>query len=49
MTKDEKNLIKWKTRLHKLESNGKNNDSPGIVKKLRRKIMRLEQDQVHNE
>ena len=31
-----------KVRLHLLESNGKNVDSPGVVHKLRRKIKRLE-------
>ena len=42
MTKNEKNLIKWKVRLHKLENNGRNDDSPGIINKLRRKIRRAE-------
>lgn len=33
---------RMKIRLHKLESNGKNVDSPGVVNKLRRQIRRKE-------
>lgn len=36
-------LEELKVRLHKLESNGRNDDSEGIVKKLRRKIRRMEE------
>ena len=31
-----------KFRLHKLRNNGKNLDSPGVVKKLERQIRRME-------
>lgn len=40
---NEKNLVKWKVRLHKLQMNGKNDDSPGVVNKLKRKIRRAEE------
>lgn len=35
-------VIGMKVRLHKLQMNGKNDDSPGIVNKLKRKIRRFE-------
>lgn len=44
MTNSDK-IIALKVRLHKLESNGKNVDSPGIVNKLRRQIRKLEDAQ----
>ena len=31
-------LARVEVRLHNLENNGKNFDSPGVVKKLKRKI-----------
>jgi hypothetical protein len=37
MTKEQKLALK-KNRLSRLESNGKNVDSPGVIKKLRRQI-----------
>ena len=37
MTIEQKIVLK-KDRLNKLEQNGKNVDSPGVVKKLRREI-----------
>ena len=48
MNKRESNLIKWKVRLHKLENNGRNVDSPGIVNKLRRKIRKAEENESTN-
>lgn len=41
MTNEEK-ILMLKVRLHKLENNGKNFDSPGVVHKLRRQIRNLE-------
>ena len=41
MTNEGKILI-LKVRLHKLENNGKNFDSPGVVQKLRRQLRNLE-------
>lgn len=31
-------------RLHKLQTNGKNEDSPGVVQKLKRQIRKLESE-----
>ena len=36
-------LIALENRLHKLKSNGKNDDSPGVVKKIERKITKIKQ------
>ena len=41
-TNNEK-LIALENRLHKLKTNGKNDDSPGVIKKIERKIMRIKQ------
>ena len=35
-------VIGMKVRLNKLQTNGKNDDSPGVVNKLKRKIRRFE-------
>lgn len=40
---DNEKLIALENRLHKLKTNGKNDDSPGIVKKLERKIAKIKQ------
>lgn len=37
----DKRLIRAEVRLHYLKNNGKNVDSPGVVRKLERKIRRL--------
>lgn len=37
----DKQLLRAEVRLHYLKNNGKNVDSPGIVRKLERKIRRL--------
>ena len=41
MTNEEK-LFALKTRLHNLQNNNRNEDSPGVIKKLERKIRNLE-------
>lgn len=38
-------LLTLKNRLHKLQSNGKNVDSPGVLRKLERRIKKIEQEQ----
>lgn len=42
MTKDEK-LLLMENRLNRLKRNGKNTDSPGVARKLERKILKLKQ------
>ena len=37
------NLKAMEVRLHKLKNNGKNFDSPGVVKKLERQIRNLKE------
>lgn len=39
---DEGRLLALKVRLHNLENNNRNEDSPGVIKKLKRKIRNLE-------
>ena len=41
---DEEKLLALENRLHKLKNNGKNSDSPGVVRKLERKIRKLKQN-----
>ena len=41
---DEEKLLALENRLHKLKTNGKNSDSPGVVKKLQRKIRNIKQN-----
>lgn len=41
---DEEKLLALENRLHKLKSNGKNNDSPGVAKKIQRKITKIKQN-----
>ena len=36
-------LLAMEIRLHKLKTNGKNDDSPGVVKKLERKIRKIKE------
>ena len=36
-------LLAMKIRLHKLKNNGRNNDSPGVIRKLERRIRQIEQ------
>ena len=40
---EEKKILAMKIRLHKLKNNGRNDDSPGVIRKLERKIRRIEQ------
>lgn len=42
--KNQNNLVALENRLHKLKTNGKNEDSPGVVKKLERKILKIKQN-----
>ncbi len=42
--KNKDNLVALENRLHKLKTNGKNEDSPGVVKKLERKILKIKQN-----
>lgn len=35
-------LLAMKIRLHKLKNNGRNDDSPGVIKKLERQIRQIE-------
>lgn len=37
------NLKAMEVRLHKLKNNGKNFDSPGVIKKLERQIRNLKE------
>ena len=41
---DEEKLLALENRLHKLKSNGKNSDSPGVAKKIQRKITKIKQN-----
>ena len=38
-------VLALENRLHKLKTNGKNDDSPGIIKKLERRIRKLKDEQ----
>jgi hypothetical protein len=40
---DNERLIALENRLHKLKTNGKNSDSPGVMKKIERKIAKIKQ------
>ena len=40
---DNEKLIALENRLHKLKTNGKNDDSPGVMKKIERK-MQIQKD-----
>lgn len=42
--KNQNNLVALENRLHRLKTNGKNEDSPGVVKKLERKILKIKQN-----
>lgn len=44
MTDKEYKILAMENRLHKLKNNGKNADSPGVTKKLQRKIRRLKEN-----
>ena len=44
MTDREYKILAMENRLHKLKTNGRNADSPGVVKKLQRKLRRLKKD-----
>ena len=40
---DNERLIALENRLHKLKTNGKNDDSPGVMRKIERKIAKIKQ------
>ena len=40
--KNTKKLAALKIRLHQLKNNGKNDDSPGVIKKIEREIRYIE-------
>lgn len=44
MTDKEYKILAMENRLHKLKNNGRNADSPGVVKKLQRKIKKMKQN-----
>ena len=44
MKKDKNKLLAMENRLHKLKTNGKNDDSPGVIRKIERQIRRIKQD-----
>lgn len=44
MKKDKSKLLAMENRLHKLKTNGKNDDSPGVIRKIERQIRRIKQD-----
>lgn len=46
MDKTEAKILAMERRLHKLKTNGKNEDSPGVVKKLERKIRNARERQI---
>ena len=37
-------LLALEIRLHKLKSNGRNGDSPGVIRKLEREIRKIKQN-----
>lgn len=46
MDKTEAKILAMERRLYKLKTNGKNEDSPGVVKKLERKIRNARERQI---
>lgn len=41
---DKKRLLGAQIRLHKLKNNGRNSDSPGVIRKIEREIRHMKQD-----
>ena len=41
---DKNKLLGMEIRLHKLKNNGRNDDSPGVIRKLERKIRQMERE-----
>lgn len=37
-------LLETEIRLHKLKNNGRNDDSPGVIRKLERKIRHMKRE-----
>ena len=40
-------LLALEIRLHKLKNNGRNEDSPGVIKKIEREIRQIKQNGEH--
>ena len=41
---DKKKLLAAEIRLHKLKNNGRNSDSPGVIRKIEREIRHMKED-----
>lgn len=41
---DKNKLLAAKMRLHKLKNNGRNEDSPGVIRKIEREIRHMKED-----
>lgn len=41
---DKDKLLGMEIRLHKLKNNGRNDDSPGVIRKLERKIRYIKRE-----
>ena len=41
---DKNKLLAAEIRLHKLKNNGKNSDSPGVIRKIEREIRHMKED-----
>lgn len=41
---DKRKLLAAEMRLHKLKNNGKNEDSPGVIRKIEREIRHMKED-----
>jgi hypothetical protein len=41
---DKSRLLAAEIRLHKLKNNGRNSDSPGVIRKIEREIRHMKQD-----
>lgn len=37
-------LLEMEIRLHKLKNNGRNDDSPGVIRKIEREIRHMKED-----
>lgn len=41
---DKKKLLAAEIRLHKLKNNGRNSDSPGVIRKIEHEIRHMKED-----
>ena len=46
MTNREHKILATEIRIHKLKTNGRNADSPGVINKLQRKLRNLKKGEV---